>query len=78
MHRFSKEMQELLQKNIKLSVNLIALLKMCLGVNVHVETYEKMLVGIVRLCQIINSQALMKRLESMMDKMAKLSKEIIP
>ena len=78
MHRFSEEMQELHERNIKLIGEYSDLLKMCLGVT-DAEIKGKTLVGPVRLCRNIKSQAkLMKmRLESM-DKMAKSVKESIP
>ena len=78
IHRFSEEMQELLEKNMKLLVRFSALLKMCLGVT-DVEFKEKTLVDTVQMCQIIKSQAklIKRRLESMY-KMAKSVKESIP
>ena len=78
IHHFSEEMQELLEKNIKLLGRFSALLKMCLGVT-DVEFKEKTLVDTVQMCQIIKSQAklIKRRLESMY-KMAKSVKESIP
>ena len=78
MHRAGEEMQQLIQKNIKLLVKKTALLKMCLGAT-DVELQEKTLVGTVGLCQEIKSQIeLEKRDLESMEKMAKSIKESFP